>query len=95
MELRTIHTQPEQVRYVPKSLTGYSYALGSWVIEEGNEHKANVLASPSLTGTWPIVDWCRGYAFLVVTKSSLNEPKKDDYLLMKDAVDEKLPAKCN
>jgi len=92
-QLRTIHSKTEETRYTPKSVAGFNYALGSWVIDEGNENIASALSAPSLSGTWPAVDWCRGYAFLVITKSS-NEPKREDFLLMKDGVDEKLGSKC-
>jgi CubicO group peptidase (beta-lactamase class C family) len=94
-EMRKMQTTPEQIKYTPKSGEGFGYALGSWVVEEGKDNLANVLACPALSGTWPMVDWCRGYAYLFVTKTPLKEePKKEVYLQMKDAIDEKLPAKC-
>jgi hypothetical protein len=56
---------------------------------------ANVLASPSLYGTWPMVDWCRKYAFIIITKTVLKDEQKNDvYLQMKDAIDEKVHPKC-
>jgi CubicO group peptidase (beta-lactamase class C family) len=94
-ELRKMHTTPEQMKYAPKTTEGFGYALGSWVVDEGKDNMANALACPSLYGTFPMVDWCRGYAYLLLTKSSSkDEQKKDVYLQMKDAVDEKLPSKC-
>lgn len=93
-ELRTIHSKTEEIRFAPKSVTGFNYAFGSWVVEEGNENTATALASPGFSGTWPAVDWCRGYAFVLFTKSSSNDQKREDFLLLKDGVDEKLPTKC-
>ena len=61
-ELRKLQTTPERIKYTPKAGEGFGYALGSWVIEEGKDNEANVLSSPGLFGTWPMVDWCRGYA---------------------------------
>jgi len=91
-ELRQLQTKPAQIRYAPKTAEGFNYALGSWAIEEqGNE--ATVLASPGLYGTWPMVDWCRGYACLFFVKTLLGEQKKDAYMEMKSAIDERLPAK--
>jgi len=95
-EMRKLHTTPEQIKYAPKSGEGFDYALGGWVLEEGKDHMANVLASPGLLGTWPMVDWCRKYAFIILPKTlSKDEQKKDVYLQMKDAIDEKVHPKCN
>jgi CubicO group peptidase (beta-lactamase class C family) len=93
-ELRKISTSPELIRYSPKSAEGFSYAMGSYVLDESKNGEATALASPGLYGAWPMVDWCRGYASLVLVKSLLDEQKKDVYLQMKDAVDEELRNKC-
>lgn len=85
-ELRTIHTTPETIKYAPRSAEGFSYALGSWAISEENS-QATILTSPGFFGTWPMIDWQRGYAYLVVTKTLLGEQKKDLYMLMKGAID--------
>lgn len=95
-EMRKMETNPETIKYTPKTGQGFSYALGSWVVDEGKDNVANVLASPSLNGTWPMVDWCKGYAFIIVTKTPLKDEQKNDiYMQMKDAVDEKVHTKCN
>jgi CubicO group peptidase (beta-lactamase class C family) len=93
-QLRTIHSKTEQIRYTPKTTIGFNYALGSWAIEEGNDGKATALASAGLTGAWPMVDWCRGYALLVITKSQLNELKKDPFMDLKSGVEDRLQSKC-
>jgi CubicO group peptidase (beta-lactamase class C family) len=95
-EMRKMHTVPEQIKYTPKAGEGFGYALGSWVLEEGKDGTANVLSSPGLFGTWPMVDWCRGYVSIFFVKTLLNgEQKKDVYMQMKDAIDEKIHPKCN
>lgn len=94
-EMRKLQTSPEQIKYTPKAGEGFGYALGSWVLEEGKDGEADVLSSPGLFGTWPMVDWCRGYACIFFVKTLLSgEQKKDVYMQMKDAIDEKLPKKC-
>lgn len=98
-QMRQLQTKPEEIKYVPAAGEGAGYALGSWVLDpETNVSRdgiANVLASPGLFGTWPMVDWCRGYACIFFVKTLLSgEQKKDAYLQMKDAIDEKLPTKC-
>jgi hypothetical protein len=42
-----------------------------------------------------MVDWCRGYACIFFVKTLLGEQKKDIYMQMKDALDEKIHPKCN
>jgi len=95
-EMRKMETTPETIKYTPKTAQGFSYALGSWIVDEPKDNMANVLSSPSLYGTWPMVDWCRNYAFIIVTKTLLKDEQKNDvYMQMKGAIDEKVHPKCN
>jgi CubicO group peptidase (beta-lactamase class C family) len=93
-DLRKIQTSPELIKYSPKTGEGLAYAFGSWVIDEGKGGEANALSGAGLYGTWPVVDWCRGYAAVIFTKTLLSEQKKEPYIAVKEAIDEKLPAKC-
>ncbi len=91
-QLMQIQTNASQIKYAPKSATGFNYALGSWVMEE-QAGKATVLASPGLFGTWPMIDYCRGYAYLVFVKNFLGEERADAHLELKKIIDEKIPCK--
>jgi len=82
-----------QIKYAPKSADGFRYALGSWVIEEKND-KATTLASPGLFGTWPMIDFCRGYAYIVFVKNLLGEERADAHLQIKKLVDEQIKDDC-
>ena len=94
-ELRKIHTKNASIKYAPNAGAGFQYALGSWVIEETKDGKSSALASPGLFGTWPVIDWCRGYASIFFVKTLMKgETKRDLYMQMKEAIDEKLPNKC-
>ena len=93
-QLMQIQTRPELIKYAPKSATGYNYALGSWVVEE-RDGKANTLASPGLFGTWPMIDFCRGYAYLVFVKNFLGEERADAHLELKALIDEQIKSTCN
>jgi CubicO group peptidase (beta-lactamase class C family) len=92
--LKQIQTKKAQIRYAPKSAAGFGYALGSWAIEE-KENKATVLASPGLFGTWPMVDFCRGYAYIVFVKNLLGEERADAHLEIKKTIDMNFSSKCN
>jgi len=92
-ELMRIHTKPALIKNAPKSAEGYNYALGSWVVEE-KDGKATTLASPGLFGTWPMIDYCRGYAYLVLVKNLLGEERAEAHKALKEVVDEHSTATC-
>lgn len=93
-QMRAIQTTNVPVAYAPKSAEGYGYALGSWVIEEKNpaskEAAATALASPGLFGTWPMIDFDRGYAYLVFVKNFLGEERADVHRGLKKIVDKQI-----
>lgn len=92
-ELIKIQTSQDQIKYAPKSANGFNYALGSWVLEN-QATQATALASPGLFGTWPMIDFCRGYAYLVFVKNVLGEERADIHLEMKKIIDKQMPGNC-
>ena len=92
-QLMQIQTTPEKIKYAPKSATGYNYALGSWVVEE-QDGKATALACPGLFGTWPMIDFCRGYAYIVFVKNLLGEERAGTHIQLKAIIDEQIPSTC-
>ena len=94
-ELMKIQTSQDQIKYAPKSASGFNYALGSWVLESKVPGQATALASPGLFGTWPMIDFCSGYAYLVFVKNILGEERADIHLEMKKIVDKQMPGDCN
>jgi CubicO group peptidase (beta-lactamase class C family) len=84
----------EQVKYAPKSAEGYKYALGSWVIEE-KAGAATALASPGLFGTWPMIDFCRGYAYIFFVKNLLGDERADAQRDIKLIIDRQIAGSCN
>jgi CubicO group peptidase (beta-lactamase class C family) len=109
-----VQDKPEQIKYAPKAAEGYTYALGSWVVESKttdtivvtHESKAKPnpmyipvvqatsLACPGLFGTWPMIDYCRGYAYIVFVKNLLGEERADAHRQLKKIVDEQLTSVC-
>ncbi|HEX4878156.1 MAG TPA: serine hydrolase domain-containing protein [Chitinophagaceae bacterium] len=91
----------DQVKYAPKAAEGYRYALGAWVMEEAPQlhslkakGKATALASPGLFGTWPMIDYCRGYAYIVFVKDLLGEEKARIHEELKSIIDKQIPSVC-
>ena len=92
-EMMKIQTANVPKRYVPKAAEGFNYALGSWVVEE-KDGNATALASPGLFGTWPMVDFCRGYAYILFVKNYLGEERANAHLEIKQVIDEVIKDEC-
>ncbi|MGK2862521.1 MAG: serine hydrolase domain-containing protein [Chitinophagaceae bacterium] len=92
-KLMEIQTKQEQIKYAPKAATGFNYALGSWVIDEQNG-VAGSLACPGLFGTWPMINLCAGYAYLVFVKNLLGEERAATHLELKTIVDAQIKQPC-
>jgi CubicO group peptidase (beta-lactamase class C family) len=93
-QLLQTQTRPELIRYAPKSAEGYGYALGSWVIEKDERGNATAAASPGLFGTWPMIDYCRGYASIIFVKNLLGEERANAHEGLKKIVDQQLVSSC-
>jgi CubicO group peptidase (beta-lactamase class C family) len=92
-EMMKIQTENVPKRYSPEAAKGFEYALGSWVVE-GKDGTATALASPGLFGTWPMIDFCRGYAYILFVKNFLGEERADAHLEIKKVIDEKIKGEC-
>jgi CubicO group peptidase (beta-lactamase class C family) len=92
-EMMKVQNTAAQIKYAPKSAEGYNYASGSWVLEEKNG-MATTLASPGLFGTWPMIDYCRGYAYIVFVKNLLGEEKANIHRELKKTVDDQIKTVC-
>ena len=89
-ELRSLTTAPELIKYTPGTTQGFNYALGSWVIEEGQNNEASSLSGVAIEGTWPMINWEKKYAFLIFVKNPSEEQKKETYLEMIETAEEEL-----
>lgn len=92
-EMMTVRTRPGMIAYAPKAAEGYNYASGCWVMEE-KDGKATAAASPGLFGTWPMIDYCRGYAYIVFVKNLLGEQRANEHAGLKRIVDKQLTGTC-
>jgi CubicO group peptidase (beta-lactamase class C family) len=94
-ELRKIQIRPDQVQGgVPPLMQGFGFALGSWAPEGYGQvgSAANVLVLPTFSGTWPLIDFSRRYAFVVLAKDFSGEQKPALYQAMKVLIDSQMPA---
>ena len=93
-EMMKVQTNALPIKYAPKSASGFNYAAGSWATEENKNGVATCLASPGLFGTWPMIDFCRGYAYIVFVKSLLGEERAGVHLEIKKLIDKQTPSVC-
>jgi len=92
-QMMKVQTRPEQIKYAPLAADGYNYTLGSWAVEQKNG-VATSAASPGLFGTWPMIDFCRGYAYIVFVKNILGEERADVHRVIKTIIDKQLASSC-
>lgn len=93
-QMMQTQTTLDKIKYAPKNAQGFNYALGSWVLEQGKDGAAEVLSCPGLFGTWPVVDFCRGYAYILFVKNLLTENRTEINLEIKNEVDKQIPSTC-
>jgi CubicO group peptidase (beta-lactamase class C family) len=76
-----------RIKSYPIGVDGYNCALGAWIQSTDAGGNANVIVAPSLTGSWAFVDFAGGYAAVILVTKSFNEPKKQAFVAIKDAMD--------
>ena len=94
-QLLEIQTTPDKIKFTPKVTLGENYALGSWVLDYDANGKGTVFSCPGFNGTWAVVDYCRGYAYFILPKSSVDDDKFTGNKPVKDEIDQQIsPAGC-
>jgi CubicO group peptidase (beta-lactamase class C family) len=92
--LHSLQVSPDKMKYVPPTLQGLDYGLGEWILEADAQGKPVAVGVPSLQGTWPMVDLCRRYAFVVFAKETSGEQRRDLYMNLKATIDDGMPGAC-
>ena len=87
VEMEKVQTDLPMMKYAPKSVEGYTYSLGAWNQLMDDNNNSLELIAPSFTGIWPMIDRTKGYAFILFTKSSAGEQKKNFYASIKQIID--------
>jgi CubicO group peptidase (beta-lactamase class C family) len=88
--MQTSKTENAKVLYVPDGGKGFEYAFGEWVQEKDNSGKSTFISSPGLFGTYPFIDIKRNYAAIVFVKNLKVRNRRENNLVIKQAVDEAL-----
>jgi hypothetical protein len=64
-------------------------------VAEEQDGRANVLINPGYFGTYAMIDFCRGYAYFVLSKALQSEQKANIHQQLKEVVDEHFPSQCH
>ncbi len=94
IEMHTLRTNSSTIKLIPKVAEGFNYGLGEWIQDTDENGKATVVSCPSLFGTWPLVDFCRGYACIVLPSALLKDSQRALYKNIKSVIDEQIAANC-
>jgi CubicO group peptidase (beta-lactamase class C family) len=92
--MHTLQVSPDVMKSAPENLKGLDYGLGEWFLETNEQGKPTTVGTPSLQGTWPMLDLCRKYACVIFTKETANEQKREYYLRIKATIDDMMPGGC-
>ncbi|MEO6315352.1 MAG: serine hydrolase domain-containing protein [Chitinophagaceae bacterium] len=93
-EMQRVQTGSAAIKYQPAVALGYAYGLGEWIRDKDAAGAGTVITCPGIYGSYPLVDYCRGYAYLVFVKTLQNEQKKEFYDSLKDAIDAQISSAC-
>lgn len=96
VELMTqVQAKAEVMKNVPKSASGFSYGLGTWIVNKDlGDKQATIVAGPGLYSNWPMIDLCRGYAYLFVVKDRLDDDNGNLHLQLKSVIDTHFKGGC-
>lgn len=92
--MHALSTEAAKIKDAPKMDEGLSYAVGEWILETNGQGKVVSVAVPSLLGTWPMIDLCRGYVCVIFTKELPNMRNRNFYLNIKATIDEMIGGNC-
>lgn len=92
--LHTLSTEASQIKYAPPQVSGLNYAVGEWILESNPQGKTKAVAVPSLHGSWPMIDLCRGYACVIFTNELSGEQNRNVYMDFKATIDDMIRGNC-
>lgn len=92
--MRQVLTSPEKRKFNPEKAADFEYTLGAWVADENQGKRANILTAPSFQGTTPLVDFCRGYAFMYLQKELGDEEKIPVAAQLRAALEQQFASQC-
>lgn len=87
-------TTQGMIKESPAILDGKNYGMGQWIFGTDENGKTTTVACPGLFGTWPLIDFCRKYAFIVFTPGEAASENKELMASFKSLIDDQIVAAC-
>ena len=85
--LMQITAHKEIIKFTPDVMKPFNYAFGAWAIKE-NENKAVAIACPGWHGAFTVVDWDKGFGYIILPKEKLSNEKTGLYLELTQEISE-------
>lgn len=93
--LLSLQVQPSVMKNVPEANKGYAYALGSWISAVSDSDAPLVFTAPSYSGTMPVLNLCKKYGYVLLTKDLSSPPSASYYVGLQQAIDDAVGGGCN
>jgi len=95
-EMETLQMDKSFMKNAPSPMQGFTYGLGEWILSKDIDDKSTILGYSNMYGSWMFFDRCKGYTFVLLSKTPQTESKKLMYDDLKKALDEIMPVEgCN
>jgi len=90
-DMETLQMDNSFMKYAPVPFSGFNYGLGEWILSKDLDGKSVVVGYSNMSGSWMFLDRCKGFSFVLLSKTPQGESKKLMYDDLKKALDEILP----
>ena len=87
-DMETMQMDNSYMKNAPAPMSGFSYGLGEWILSKDIDGKSAVIGCSNMFGSWMFFDRCRGYSFVLLSKTPQGESKKLMYDDLKKAIEE-------
>lgn len=89
-ELLKVQTGSALNKFTPPFFNGFSYSLGTWI-----ENKdATIISSNAQNAPFVWIDYCRGYACILLSKKEQDVQKRELYNQLQAAINEQMKGNC-
>jgi len=93
-DMETMQMDNSFMKNAPAPMSGFTYGLGEWILSKDIDSKSVVIGSSNMFGSWMFFDRCKGYCFVLLSKTPQGESKKVMYDDLKKAIDEIIPVEA-
>ncbi len=93
-DMETLQMDNSFMKNAPAPFAGFTYGLGEWILSKDLDGKSIVVGYSNMSGSWMFLDRCKGYTFVLLSKTTQGESKKLMYDDLKKALDEIIPVEA-